>query len=226
MTVLTGIERAVINRGHERGAVGDLDAQRVAVGHGGDSEQGGDLRTGANVVVGLHHDHVTTHLGFQLVRGAQRDDLALVDDRDPVAPLRLLHVVRGHEDGQPRCPPDVTEVVPQPCPGLRVEALGGLVEEQDLGRVQDAAGDFEAALHPAREGHHDRVGTLRRSTIARTRSIRSAPLAARHSVHHGVEGEVLARRELIVQRGVLEDETDASAHVVGVAGDVDAGNEG
>ncbi len=44
-------------------------------------------------------EHGLGHVaGLELARGAQRDELAAVDDAQPVAVFGLLHVVRGYED--------------------------------------------------------------------------------------------------------------------------------
>ena len=50
------------------------------------------------------------------------------------------------------------------------------------------------------------------------------PGRGRHAVDEAVELQVLARRELVVERGVLEDQADAAPHLVGLAGDIDAGD--
>ena len=55
----------------------------------------------------------------------------MVDDREPVAELvGLLHVVRGEEDGL-AVGVQLAEDLPQRDAALRVEAGGGLVEEED-----------------------------------------------------------------------------------------------
>ena len=41
---------------------------------------------------------VLADAGLQPLRGVDRHDLAVVDDRDAGAVLRLVHVVRGEED--------------------------------------------------------------------------------------------------------------------------------
>ncbi|MGW7198725.1 hypothetical protein [Streptomyces chryseus] len=60
----------------------------------------------------------------------------------------FIHVVRGQQNGlagfsqlENRCP-DVPG-------GDRVEPIRGLVEEDDTGVVQEAAGDVESLLHAA-----------------------------------------------------------------------------
>ena len=98
---------------------------------------------------------------LQAGRRVEGDDPALVDDGDPVAELvGLLHVVRREED---RLPVDVelAEDLPQGDAALRVEAGGGLVEEQDRRPVHDRPGDHQPLGHAAGEGVDPGVATAR-----------------------------------------------------------------
>ena len=70
---------------------------------------------------------------FSRVGRVEREELAVVHDRDPVAELvRLLHVVGREQDGLP-FGVHLAEDLPQRDPALRVEPGGRLVEEQDRG---------------------------------------------------------------------------------------------
>src|SRR5215831_15302721 len=72
----------------------------------------------------------------------------LIHDRDAVAVLGLVHVVGGEEDGDLLARLQLADVAPDRAARLRVEAHGGLVQEQHPRRVQQAAGDLEPPLHP------------------------------------------------------------------------------
>ena len=63
-------------------------------------------------------------------------------------------VVRGHDDGGAG-PADLVEEVDQPAGGVGVEVAGGLVGQDDLGGVEQGAGDDDALLLAAGElvGH-------------------------------------------------------------------------
>src|SRR3990172_2138798 len=87
-------------------------------------------------------------------------DAAAVHDRDAVAKgLGLLHVV-GCEDHSLALIADVLDEVPQVVPGLRVEPGGGLVEEDDVGVVNQGDSDGEALLLAAGEGLDERTALL------------------------------------------------------------------
>ena len=79
------------------------------------------------------------------------DDLRLVHDHQPVAQLlRLVHVVR-REDERHALLLEAVETVPEQVSRLRVEAGGRLVEQQQVGLVDEPAGDDQAPLHAPRE---------------------------------------------------------------------------
>jgi hypothetical protein len=87
----------------------------------------------------------TLHLRAHLCRRADGQHLARVLDHDAVAVLGFFHEVRGDDDGgaafgQRR------DAAPELAARQRVGAAGGLVQEQDLGLVQQAGGHGQALL--------------------------------------------------------------------------------
>ena len=72
----------------------------------------------------------------------------MIDDGDAMGDaVRLVHVMRGEEDGGVFGFVEVLDVCPKLVAALRVEAERGLIEEKNFGSVQQAARDFEPALH-------------------------------------------------------------------------------
>ena len=87
----------------------------------------------------------------QRERRALGHDHALVHHDQPVAQLLgLVHVVRGDHQRDARLL-EPEQLVPQQVPGLRVEAGGRLVEQQQVGPVDQGAGDRQPPLHAAGE---------------------------------------------------------------------------
>ena len=89
------------------------------------------------------------------------DDVALADllhhavrhDDDGIRHReRLLLVVRDIDEGDAEALVHLFELDLHLLPHLEVEGAEGLVEEQDLGLVDEGAGDGDALLLPAREG--------------------------------------------------------------------------
>ncbi len=106
------------------------------------------------------------------------------------------------------------DVGPDRAARLRVEADRGLVEEQHARGVQQAAGDLQAPLHAAGEGAHQGSRVAPTAAASRAPSACAARSLARHPVQLGVQAQVLLGREVVVERGVLEDETDVASHAV------------
>ena len=84
-----------------------------------------------------------------LLGGAVGDEPALVDDQHPTAgDLDLRQDVRGQDDGARLAEPadqaaDLDDLV-------RIEPVGGLVEDEQLRRVQQRLGEADALTIPAR----------------------------------------------------------------------------
>ena len=96
--------------------------------------------------------------GLELVGAAVGDGAAVVEHDDVVGQLvGLLEVLRGEDDGG-AVAHQVAEDVPQVAAAARVEAGGGLVEEQHLGDGHQAGGQVEAPAHAARERLDQLVG--------------------------------------------------------------------
>ena len=91
---------------------------------------------------------------LQLAGGALRDDPAVVDHGDPVGELvGLVEVLRGEQDRRARGDEGAHDL-PYLVAAARVQAGRRLVEEQQLGRDDDAGRDVQPASHPARVRPH------------------------------------------------------------------------
>ena len=140
---------------------------------------------------------------------------SVIHDGDAVRDtVRLVHVVRGEEDGGLLGLVEALDVGPELVAALRIEAQRGLVEEENLWGVQKAAGDLEPALHAAGEGLH--VASLRShsSKSLSSSSVRSARDLARHVVEDAVQIHVFVGGLLAVEAGVLKDDAEALADLV------------
>ena len=81
----------------------------------------------------------------QFGRGPQRHQPPRVEDPETVAALGFFHEVRRHEDGDAGFFSQLVQIAPQIEPRAGVEAGAGFIEEQHLGIVEQAFGDFDAA---------------------------------------------------------------------------------
>ena len=164
--------------------------------------------------------------GLQFPAGALGDLPAMVDDGDPGGELvGLLEILRGEQDrhaglGEPADhPPDLLA-------RRRVEPSGRLVEEEHVRGDDQRGGDVEPPPHAARivlhlpgrriaqaEGGEQLVGAGSRRPPAK------AP-------EPGEQDEVLAARQILVERSELPGHGDGAADVVGSLLDVVAHDGG
>ncbi len=67
------------------------------------------------------------------VWGVERDDGAVIDNRDSIAQrLGLIHVMGGERDSELAFLAQLNQQIVHGQPALRIEADGRLIEEQDL----------------------------------------------------------------------------------------------
>src|SRR5581483_1596718 len=90
--------------------------------------------------------------------------------------------------------------------------------------MQEASGDLEPTLHPAGEGLHDASASVPQADHVHHLLEAAVELALRHPVQLGVEAKILGGREVVVEGGVLEHETDLTTDLVSLANDVEAGD--
>ena len=79
-----------------------------------------------------------------------RDQLRQIDVAHPPAPLRLIHVVRGHEKRH-ALPRQLKQQIPQRPPRYRIDARRRLVQKHHLRRMNDRAGQRQPLLPSAGE---------------------------------------------------------------------------
>ena len=89
------------------------------------------------------------------------DDLAVVEDGDPVADAHdHPHVVLDEQDRQAELAPEAPDEVGHLARLAAVHAGGRLVEEQELGPGRQGAGDLEPALVAVGQVARPRLGPL------------------------------------------------------------------
>src|SRR5690625_3790492 len=144
----------------------------------------------------------------ELLPGALGLDPAGVDDPDPVAEaFGLLHVVRRVQhrhalDGQR------LDGLEDRVARLRVDADRRLVEDEQLGPVEEPDADVEAALHAAGELLRRVLGAVGEPDELEHLGSALPQLGTAQAVQPAEEHEVLPGAELGVDRQVLRDEPE------------------
>ena len=107
---------------------------------------------------------------------------------------------------------------------LRVEAGGGLVEEQDPRPVHQRQRQVEPALHAARVAAHLAVGRLGQAHALDQLVAAALALGLGQAVQRGLQAHVLARGQERVERGLLQRGADVLAHLRAVRAHLVAGH--
>ena len=144
----------------------------------------------------------------QLARRTLGHDLAGIHHGEAVAQLLGLVHVMSRDDQRDPVRLEAVEPVPEHVPRLRVEAGGRLVQQEDLGLVDQRPGDREPAPHSSGEHLDPGVGLvleLRERQQALEADADHRLLEAEVSA---VDEDVLADRQLAVEAVVLWDNPD------------------
>ena len=160
--------------------------------------------------------HTLAHLNhaLELVIGALCQHAAAVHDHDAAADLLdFLHVMAGiHHRGA--LVAQAADALQDGVAALRVDRHRGLVEEDELGLVRDAAGNVEATRQAARELAGAELGKVAQADkVDRLVHQRTAALAV-VDVKAAEIVDVLAHRELVEHRDLLRNHADAALEVV------------
>jgi hypothetical protein len=123
----------------------------------------------------------------------------------------------GRQDERHAALLEAIETVPQEVAGLRVEAGGGLVEEHQVGFVDETPADRQTPLEPARQVLDLVVGSLGELGEVEQVVRATGALRAAQAEVAPVQHEVLAHRQLVVERVLLGHDPEAGTDLRAVA---------
>src|SRR2546425_6474465 len=157
----------------------------------------------------------------QLSRRVERDDAALVDDRDAVAEdLGLVEVMGGEDDGRAAFL-DAANQLPEVSASLRIESGRRLVEEENLGSVDEGGRDGKTLSLTPRE----RLLLLPRALLEVDRAQERERVDV-ESVAGSEELDGLPRGEVVRERAPLQLHPDPPLDAGRIGENVDAGDRG
>ena len=122
-----------------------------------------------------------------------------------MAALGLVHVVGADEHGH-AVGGEPVDLVPELAPGLGVDSGGGLVEQQQLGLVQDRGGQRQALLPAAGQAAGELA--LAVGEAQPIDCLGYPPAASVHGIEAADEVEVLPDREILVEAEALRHVAD------------------
>ncbi len=139
----------------------------------------------------------------------------MVDDADAMChAIGFVHVVRGEKDGDALGFIDTFHMRPELVAALRIEPKRGFVEEENLRRVQKAAGDLETALHAAGEFLHLIVAAIPQFEELEQFFCALATNLAGHVIEHAMDLHVFPGGEVAVEARILKDDAEALTGLV------------
>ena len=227
-----GPERLRVERTHDIDEVvaalePDREAARVPLDRLAEVSERVD-ETPALVGVGGDHLHRgPSDLRLQRGRRSLRDDVAVVDDPDPVGEhVGFLQILSGQEDRHVLFPRESGHLGPERVAALWIEAGRRLVEEEDRGTVHEREGEVEPALHPAGVRLHLAAGRLGEADAFEQLAAALPPLGPRQTVQRALEAHVVVPAQEGVERGLLQRGADRLAHLRAVLDHVEAADRG
>ena len=136
----------------------------------------------------------------------------MVNDADPVGKLLgLFHVMGSVQDGHALLV-ERLDRVEDGAAGLRVDADGRFVHEEQAGLVQQPNADVDAPLHPAGIGLNPVFGFVGQADLLEHLVDAGLEVPAGETVHLAPEDQVFAGAEVVVERQFLGYHADQVAH--------------
>ena len=117
----------------------------------------------------------------------------------------------GHHDGDAELALELDEQVEDDASGGGVEVASGFVGEDEVGAVDDGAGERDALLLAAGEFIRVAVGLVGNAQCARSRSISGATLAGEGAVEHERDRDIIEDAQAGEEVERLKDEAEAAA---------------
>ena len=155
-------------------------------------------------------------------RRALGENASAVKHDRPVAPLGFIQIRRAHQHGQPLVVNEIQNDPPQVAPRDRIDTHGRLVQQQQLRRADQRAGEAQLLLHAARKLARQPIGE--RTERGHVHQLRKffLSLVRGHTVQIGIQIHVFLDRQIFVQPEALRHVADSFLHLLRIGRDVDS----
>src|SRR5262245_25218152 len=129
-------------------------------------------------------------------------------------PIRLVHIMSCQKDRYALGLVQVFDVSPELVATLGIETQRGLIQEEDFGRMQEAARDLQAPFHAAGELFHPTVAPIPELEQFEQYFNSFAANFSRHMIEHRVQFHVFISGQLGVKAGILKNYSEQSACII------------
>ncbi len=174
----------------------------------------------------LKDDDVAADLSFERLWESERDQLPPVQDGQPVASFRFLHEVCRQEDRDPILLFQFSEMLAEIPASSWIKSSGRLVEQQQIGAVEESFSEFNAPAKAVRKflGHF--VGTFGQ-TDAKKQFLETVPQSvAAKTIKMSLLVKVFPGGQLSVETLRLKYHADALPNARGSLGNIVAKDSG
>ncbi len=157
----------------------------------------------------LQDHRVRREVTADLINAAVEDALAVIDEHDPVAErLHLIHLVSRHDHGTSGGHLLLDDLLDQP--GVDgVESREGLVDDYEVGLVQQSGDDLGLLLHALAELLHLLAPVLIEVHAFEPGDQPALRFTVAEALERGEEDQHLLERDVLVEAAVLGQITDA-----------------
>src|SRR5450755_1686279 len=152
---------------------------------------------------------------------AQSDQLAAINQRQPVAVLRLVHIVGCNQNGLAPFG-KLVDQVPKTAARDGIDARSGLVQKQNTRGVHDGAAQRQPLFPAAGQQLRDRSATVDEARHAQDVLFAFGAQMFRNAINPTEEIDILFHRQVVVKRKLLRHVADIPADLFRVLGDVEA----
>src|SRR5580658_1075929 len=154
-------------------------------------------------------------------RGPGRDDAAAVNERQAMAILGLIHVVRSDENGLAGFG-EIVDQVPKRAARNGVYTGRGLVQKQDGRLMQNGAAQSQALLPASRQQAGGRLAAFLQVRHAQHVLLALRAPLLRHTINAAEKIDVLLDGQIVIQRELLRHVSNVPANFFRVRGYVEA----
>ena len=110
-------------------------------------------------------------------RRVGREHAARIHERDAIAALGLIHEMGRDKNGHALIAREIDQQFPETVPCQRIDTRGRLVEDEDLGLVDDGDGEREPLANPQRQIRGALIEIISRPNRPTTRQYAPSPFA-------------------------------------------------
>ena len=212
-------DRALQQRSHIGGAgMGLADvAHRAASGHGVGDQAARVNQARLQLARGLSGGRPgragqPRRLFPQALRRALRKHAALMQHEHLGAARGFVHVGGADDDAQALGLHQLLHDGPEVAPRERIDAHAGFVQQQQIGRAHQRAGQAQLLLHAAGELARRTPGKARQAGHLQQPGVARAAHGGRHAMQIGIQVKVFLHAQVFIQAKALRHVADAALH--------------